>query len=767
MQFTRIQLNRQRIGRHFWNGLPSVLLLCWSLIVLRLPWGSLAAPLWRDGLFAAIGWVLCAVSDGRRPWIERGLRSVPWLIAVPFAGKIWQGVLLWLNCVLTQWNNQHHAAVALFSASADKQSVVFVSMLAAAALGQLMWYIVIRRRLLCCGVLGGVLILLQMQTGTFAPVAWGLWCSAGLGLWMSDTGIYLPKQSRRIWVGCTAVLLLCALPGAGKELTAVTHLRESTKTVLHELRYGKETLPEGELSQAYKLGTGDRELLIVRTGQEKTLYLRAFVGADYQNGAWGPLPDAVYGGTYTGMLNWLHEQGFDPLSQSAAYYTLCDTESAPEKNTLYICVTGGSREYLYLPASAETVSARHGEKRDLRMTPRGLFGEHEYTAEEYSSVRPAELTVWADWVASAENEEQQRYAQAEAIYRSFVYDSYTAPDNTLEPLLNEMFWKNYRTENDGVYSAVDHIRSVLGRQTIYTCDAAQLAHGPNALVKFLKGEQGGNAVLYATAAVEALRAKGIPARYVEGYYVSESDIQASANGTVSLSGQNSHAWAEVYFDGVGWLPVDVTPGYYYDAITLRQMISLPDTAKKTAALESDTDGGADAAMESGLWEKHPPIKAVLNTVLLLMGMTAVLAMLLAGLLAAGRLVMVLSRWIKCLRYRRADAAGKTRLLARWIYAALAAQGIEACLGWETAKTDAEVAHRFAVIQAGEYTRMVALLEKFSYGGAGLEAFELRALQAFLRKVYTAENRVLHHLRRVLHLLHRKYRQQKKSAFAGK
>ena len=59
-------------------------------------------------------------------------------------------------------------------------------------------------------------------------------------------------------------------------------------------------------------------------------------------------------------------------------------------------------------------------------------------------------------------------------------------------------------------------------------------------------------MLYASAAVEAFCAHGIPARYVEGYYLGASKIQDSKNGEVSITGENAHAWVEVYFDGVGW-----------------------------------------------------------------------------------------------------------------------------------------------------------------------------------------------------------------------
>ena len=106
-------------------------------------------------------------------------------------------------------------------------------------------------------------------------------------------------------------------------------------------------------------------------------------------------------------------------------------------------------------------------------------------------------------------------------------------------------------------------------------------------------------MLYASATVQALRAHGIPTRYAEGYYLPIAKTQSSADGTAALTGQDAHAWAEAYFDGIGWLPVDATPGYYFDAVALQQMVSLPDTVRKTAAIDEDRSGA-----EQG-WSSHP------------------------------------------------------------------------------------------------------------------------------------------------------------------
>lgn len=112
----------------------------------------------------------------------------------------------------------------------------------------------------------------------------------------------------------------------------------------------------------------------------------------------------------------------------------------------------------------------------------------------------------------------------------------------------------------------------------------KMPEGQDPLQWFLTTSRTGNQMLYASAAVEAFRADGIPARYVEGYYLGASKIQDSKNGEVSITGENAHAWVEVYFDGVGWKAVDVTPGYYYNVATLQKMVNTPEQIKKNAAM---------------------------------------------------------------------------------------------------------------------------------------------------------------------------------------
>ena len=211
----------------------------------------------------------------------------------------------------------------------------------------------------------------------------------------------------------------------------------------------------------------------------------------------------------------LQTQGIDPFTQSAAYYRL--TGDAPEANTVEVSVQNASRDAVYAPASMEKITdgAVH-ERRDALLKGRGLFGIRNYTVTEVSGTRPSELMVAESWVCSPQTEEQIAYAEAESVYRSFVYDAYTAADEDLLPVLNRPFWQDYDDENDGVYSALSRIREVLKAQVCYSETAEAAPDNADSIAYFLTDSRKGDAVLYASATVQALRAHGIPARYAEG-----------------------------------------------------------------------------------------------------------------------------------------------------------------------------------------------------------------------------------------------------------
>lgn len=73
---------------------------------------------------------------------------------------------------------------------------------------------------------------------------------------------------------------------------------------------------------------------------------------------------------------------------------------------------------------------------------------------------------------------------------------------------------------------------------------------------FLLESKQGYCSYFATAFVLLARAEGLPARYVEGFCV-----PVNKDKFMVVKSDMSHAWPEVYFEGVGWIPFEPTPGY--------------------------------------------------------------------------------------------------------------------------------------------------------------------------------------------------------------
>jgi hypothetical protein len=116
--------------------------------------------------------------------------------------------------------------------------------------------------------------------------------------------------------------------------------------------------------------------------------------------------------------------------------------------------------------------------------------------------------------------------------------------------------------------------------------------GDNTLLgNFLFETREGHCALFATAMTLALREEGIPARFVTGYVVGSGVPEAvNAGYRYTILARDLHAWVEVYFKGVGWVPFDPTPPIYeynfLEAERVFQGISPPETTPRTTPRET-------------------------------------------------------------------------------------------------------------------------------------------------------------------------------------
>jgi transglutaminase-like putative cysteine protease len=103
------------------------------------------------------------------------------------------------------------------------------------------------------------------------------------------------------------------------------------------------------------------------------------------------------------------------------------------------------------------------------------------------------------------------------------------------------------------YDVANRIQSFLRTRFAYDTRTPRTRYP---IVTFLLNERRGYCQQFSAAMTLMLRMDGIPARVASGFLPGSRD---SANGAFTLRGPDAHAWVEVFFDGIGWVPFDPTP----------------------------------------------------------------------------------------------------------------------------------------------------------------------------------------------------------------
>jgi len=106
----------------------------------------------------------------------------------------------------------------------------------------------------------------------------------------------------------------------------------------------------------------------------------------------------------------------------------------------------------------------------------------------------------------------------------------------------------------------------------YTLEAPWQQSDMDFVSTFLLLNKQGYCTHFASSMTVLCRMVGLPARYVEGFVATPDET-----GMAVVTGEQGHAWTEVYFKGFGWLTFDATPaGQELIYITPDQIIQEPD-----------------------------------------------------------------------------------------------------------------------------------------------------------------------------------------------
>lgn len=300
-----------------------------------------------------------------------------------------------------------------------------------------------------------------------------------------------------------------------------------------------------------------------------TLYIRSWTGGAYEGNQWKDLPDSDYDnyqrlfsknqGEWYDQGAWLMEViARNPaISQNLLNYT--DKSSIAEYKASFTLAAQYERSHFFLlPYDAD-----FGAKVFLYdRSPMSAEGKA-YSTDLWQLPAGALLSLMSREAIS--DPYYRTYVEGERLYRAFAYSHYlTVPEDVKEIIASLHPMKEAKTLSEK-RERIEEIYDFLETNYTYTKNPGRTPTGKDFISYFLSESKKGYCTSFASAAVMLLRSAGIPARYAVGLSVSDEEINEAplaADGlhALAVNDHHAHAWAEVYVDGLGWRPVEMTPG---------------------------------------------------------------------------------------------------------------------------------------------------------------------------------------------------------------
>lgn len=159
----------------------------------------------------------------------------------------------------------------------------------------------------------------------------------------------------------------------------------------------------------------------------------------------------------------------------------------------------------------------------------------------------------------------------------------------------------------------------------YSTEPQKSKHGYDDVRAFLFETKRGHCALSATSMAMLLRAQGYATRYCTGFVANTTGGDGVATAIIKES--DFHAWTEVYFEGIGWVPFDATASTRFNIDTETEPETTTTTTNTTAATTSNNDKNATTTnTESEIQEpsKIKNTKPFLIGALIILGFAVIL-----------------------------------------------------------------------------------------------------------------------------------------------
>ena len=449
-------------------------------------------------------------------------------------------------------------------------------------------------------------------------------------------------------IACLLITVAC-LPGM-QNWTA--QIRENVHESIHESKYETKytTLPEGDFSDYRKKEQKARQALAVTMENPQQLYLRGFTGAVFTGDTWEAL-DTQALVKNKDLLYWLNLNAFDQNAQfdAAASY------AGLQQSTVTVQNIGACSFFRYVPFSIGKGAWAEAEN----LNTDGVYGNGErsyvYSVTAGTSGEIMEVLIY---LQSSGDPAVLQYRKAESGYRQFINHYYLQVPEEIKVMLQEE-WDEIASR----YGKADNLTQQQAQECalIFLSRCFPEEGTPEDMELPLEMAEG-TTFQYATVAAMTLRYFGIPARYAEGYVISQEMAEGYESGeTMTVDSSCAKAWVEVYQDGIGWIPMDLTPG-------IGEILEDPDSndPNKANTSDKDTTKKKDKEEEEEPTEQPEPtggamVRIILETVL----WSLVIAL---GIILVIFLILWLRRKVLLGKKEKKFQSGNVSDGIAWIYA---------------------------------------------------------------------------------------------------
>ena len=335
-------------------------------------------------------------------------------------------------------------------------------------------------------------------------------------------------------------------------------------------------LQDGMVSNHYPSYSEKTVMTIeAKAGVPSNIYLRSFYGDTYENGRWIKKSD------FSGM-----EKEYHDASRMTAWQTTIglatlldgyyDDETNPATEKYTITMEKLSTKYTYLPYCIDPYSI--DAKGDIDFDEDFFITKDKGTKTIEVSACPGFFDGSLEMSILEPEQPLEVNNDFYVAYNDYVMENYTekqggdgivAKDAKLllrtgQLTSNMMYTGDIRENDANRIAAAQLVQQFLTSKDFKYSKNPPSTGGKDVVDNFLSNSRQGFCVHFASAGTMILRQMGVPCRYVSGYCAKEDSFKSGENDEdiCEVKDSQSHAWVEIYLDDFGWIPVEMTPGYF-------------------------------------------------------------------------------------------------------------------------------------------------------------------------------------------------------------